>query len=107
MVAGERKYVCWLCVSVIKKDKSAKLTYRAAILNTMCTVCLCVCCTARSQYVDVEEFVEMTKKYTENITQTPQSEESKQDPAKGGVWDWNDLTQDKVGMCPHTHTRIV
>ncbi|KAK3523397.1 hypothetical protein QTP86_031266 [Hemibagrus guttatus] len=34
---------------------------------------ICVYIT-NSQYVDVEGFVEMTKKYTEDITQTPQSE---------------------------------
>ncbi|MCI4395144.1 hypothetical protein PGIGA_G00176880 [Pangasianodon gigas] len=60
-----------------------------------------------SQYVDVEGFVEMTKKYTENITQTPQNKESKQDTAKGGVWDWNDLTTpDKAGMCTQTQSEV-
>lgn len=50
--------------------------------------------------MDVEGFVEMTKKYTENITQ---SKESKQDTARGGEWDWNDLTAlDKAGT--HTHS---
>ncbi|XP_060771892.1 wolframin isoform X2 [Neoarius graeffei] len=64
-----------------------------------------------SQYMDVEGFVEMTKKYTENITQTPQSEELSQDTARGGAWDWNDLTTlDKTqqkGGCPVSQKKSV
>ncbi|KAF5888937.1 wolframin-like isoform X1, partial [Clarias magur] len=59
------------------------------------------------QYVDVEEFVEMTKKYTENITQTPQSEELKKDMEKGGMLDWNDVTSDQKGEFPVSHKKSV
>ncbi|XP_027032037.1 wolframin isoform X1 [Tachysurus fulvidraco] len=58
-----------------------------------------------SQYVDVEGFVEMTKKYTENITQTPESK----DTVSRGVCDWDDLTtlDKQKGVCPVSQRKSV
>lgn len=61
------------------------------MLNVLCDcVCLYV---ADSSLVDVEGFVEMTKKYTQNITHTSHDNKIEKNNTTGGMQEWN---HDKV-----------